>query len=149
MSKKIKVIIIILLLLVISIATFLFLSIRNKEELQSIKSERELLRIYNGENSEAKEVITNIITMPFSFMNMGYYPKNYIYTDVVSDTDGKISPQSYSLDSVSSAEESSSGSSLKDYSTTNIQVENVDEADITKTDGDYINKCCKSTRHQN
>lgn len=30
----------------------------------------------------------------------------------------------------------SSGS--KDYSTTNIQVENVDEADITKTDGDYI-----------
>ena len=28
--------------------------------------------------------------------------------------------------------------SLKDYSTTNIQVENVDEADITKTDGDYI-----------
>lgn len=138
MSKKIKVIIIILLLLVISIATFLFLSIRNKEELQSIKSERELLRIYNGENSEAKEVITNIITMPFSFMNMGYYPKNYIYTDVVSDTDGKISPQSSSLDSVSSAEESSSGSSPKDYSTTNIQVENVDEADITKTDGDYI-----------
>ena len=29
-------------------------------------------------------------------------------------------------------------SSSKDYSTTNIQVENVDEADITKTDGDYI-----------
>lgn len=27
---------------------------------------------------------------------------------------------------------------FKDYSTTNIQVENVDEADITKTDGDYI-----------
>ena len=26
----------------------------------------------------------------------------------------------------------------KEYSTTNIQVENVDEADITKTDGDYI-----------
>ena len=28
--------------------------------------------------------------------------------------------------------------SKKDYSTTNIQVENVDEADITKTDGNYI-----------
>ena len=30
------------------------------------------------------------------------------------------------------------GSRSKDYSTTNIQVENVDEADITKTDGDFI-----------
>ena len=29
-------------------------------------------------------------------------------------------------------------SSSKDYSTTNIQVENVDEADIIKTDGNYI-----------
>ena len=36
---------------------------------------------------------------------------------------------------IASEEESSSE---KDYSKTNIQVENVDEADITKTDGDYI-----------
>ena len=32
----------------------------------------------------------------------------------------------------------SANSGTKDYSTTNIQVENVDEADITKTDGNYI-----------
>ena len=37
-----------------------------------------------------------------------------------------------------SSSSNSSKSSSKDYSTTNIQVENVDEADITKTDGDYI-----------
>ena len=36
------------------------------------------------------------------------------------------------------AAESTSSKSSKDYSTTNIQVENVDEADIIKTDGDYI-----------
>lgn len=33
---------------------------------------------------------------------------------------------------------STSTSTTKEHSTTNIQVENVDEADITKTDGDYI-----------
>lgn len=43
---------------------------------------------------------------------------------------------SAATDSLSSSTNSTSSS--KDYSTTNIQVENVDEADITKTDGDYI-----------
>lgn len=41
------------------------------------------------------------------------------------------------LDS-STQESGISTSSTKEYSTTNIQVENVDEADVTKTDGDYI-----------
>ena len=30
------------------------------------------------------------------------------------------------------------GTTTSDYSTTNIQVENVDEADIVKTDGEYV-----------
>ena len=42
-------------------------------------------------------------------------------------------------DSSSTQESGTSTSNNKEYSTTNIQVENVDEADITKTDGDYIN----------
>lgn len=41
-------------------------------------------------------------------------------------------------DSSSTQESGTSTSNNKEYSTTNIQVENVDEADITKTDGDYI-----------
>lgn len=52
-----------------------------------------------------------------------------------------------SLDSFTATESTTTGTSKgstsgatpsKDYSTTNVQVENVDEADITKTDGDYI-----------
>ncbi len=35
-------------------------------------------------------------------------------------------------------ERSASGSNVPDYSTTNIQVEGVDEADVVKTDGEYI-----------
>ena len=41
-------------------------------------------------------------------------------------------------DSSSTQESGTSTSNNKEYSTTNNQVENVDEADITKTDGDYI-----------
>ncbi len=53
---------------------------------------------------------------------------------------GKIDSGSIGLDIGSSAP-SKDGSNLvagEDYSTTNVQVENVDEADIIKTDGNYI-----------
>lgn len=67
-------------------------------------------------------------------------------TDTVLD-DITVSPDegsSSSKTSVGSAvnsflsADSLKSTGTKDYSTTNIQVENVDEADINKTDGDYI-----------
>lgn len=65
--------------------------------------------------------------MPFSMFYHNY--------DVIGKADNA---GSIGIDSASSTESSSSSSNTKDYSTTNIQVENVDEADIVKTDGDYI-----------
>lgn len=51
-----------------------------------------------------------------------------------------IEDEAISLESVtiSTADKSTNSSQSKDYSTTNTQVENVDEADIVKTDGNYI-----------
>ena len=49
--------------------------------------------------------------------------------------DGAVSLESATT---STADKSTNSSQSKDYSTTNTQVENVDEADIVKTDGNYI-----------
>ena len=41
-------------------------------------------------------------------------------------------------DAMTGADVSADGASAKEYSTTNVQVEGIDEADIVKTDGDYL-----------
>lgn len=104
-------------------------------ELRTIKSDKQLLKIYDGDEiSSAKRIFTNLVTMPFSAIvnglqgYSGRYIMNSSLADVVYESKG------VALESVNDAV----GSTSKEYSTTNIQVENVDEADITKTDGDYI-----------
>ena len=138
--KKTKLIILLIILSVIITITYLILP-KNKEELRTIKSDKELLNIYNQKNSSDGSFLT-LLSMPFGFF----------YTDVFIGDNGILGAPMVenSIEDVSgfSATESSTdgdttktysaANSKKDYSTTNIQVENVDEADITKTDGDYI-----------
>jgi len=138
MNKKNK-IVIVLFLVVVAIISFVFLA-EDKGELRTIKSERQLLRIYNGDDSTIKEVFLNLLAMPYSFGGNFYYRFEKLENSTMSE-DAFIGPSfGSSVDGFSPSESttSSSSSSSKDYSTTNIQVENVDEADITKTDGDYI-----------
>ena len=145
MKKKIAIIIVCLILVASAIGCcFLF---KNDElELKSVHSEAELEKLYKGEDTSARDIATYIFTLPFSiFYN---YPLHFssrvqsfdydIMEDAVPVTNS--SKSGLALDeAVSSPTSPSSGSTeTKDYSTTNIQVENVDEADITKTDGDYI-----------
>lgn len=145
MKKKLKIaIIIILIMILLCIISVVSLN-EDNSELKIIKSTEELSKIYDGDSSTVKDLFVNIITMPFSFIagNWTYYDYAYDLTD--NDTwnsESRLTPQDITG---AAADTSSSTSSLgttksspKDYSTTNIQVENVDEADITKTDGDYI-----------
>ena len=116
----------VLLLLVLDVILF---AKNDNGELRTIKSEKELLSIYKGDKYNCEHnYLLEAITMPFSFFEMmdnGYScGRKYRYYDAVYAVD----------DTVAKNAETSS----KDYSTTNVQVENVDEADITKTDGDYI-----------
>ena len=158
MTKKIELAIGVILIIIITTIALLF-SAHDNSELRTIKSERELEKIYQGyDYSEAKDWLVNILTMPFSIISEGfnyYSPRYYNSKDILdydatnstgssSSTGTKLNPQTWSSQATT---ESSSQNSLsetltskksKDYSTTNIQVENVDEADITKTDGDYI-----------
>ena len=126
MKKGVKVFIVILLIAII-IAVITIVCNKDDTELKTVKSKQELLKIYEGDNSDLQELLARIFCMPFSMLYHNY--------DVIEKVDNTWS---IGIDSVGSTESSSSSSNTKDYSTTNIQVENVDEADIVKTDGDYI-----------
>ena len=126
MKKGVKALIVILLITII-IAVITIVCNKDDTELKTVKSKQELLKIYEGDNSDLQELLARIFCMPFSMFYHNY--------DVIEKVDNTWS---IGIDSASSTESSSSSSNTKDYSTTNIQVENVDEADIVKTDGDYI-----------
>ena len=63
--KKRKIIIFSIIILLCLITFFLFKN--EKSELKNIKSEKELLNIYNCEYSNGNEIFYRIIGMPFSF----------------------------------------------------------------------------------
>ena len=156
--KKLKFAIILIIILLIALTIFLLVT-KDKTELKSIKSKKELEKIYYGKNSYDNNfedsIFLKVIAMPFTYFEYAprvrysphYYNDYYWDTDVLTfqatnsskSTIGgiNISPDIASTGTSISSSESSS-SSTRDYSTTNIQVENVDEADITKTDGNYI-----------
>ncbi len=144
MKKKIGIIILVLILLLVGVGVY-FLTFNDTAEVKTVRSEAELLRLYDGDDeSTAKEIITNILGMPFSFLRgglryRGFYSPVYDTIDFAADSIAikeEVSPTTAINSEVSSS--STNGQASKDFSTTNIQVENVDEADITKTDGDYI-----------
>ena len=122
---------IVLIIIIVAIIVFVASCISSQPgEMATVKSEKELYQIYRGNERDDISFMKRLITMPFSFLidyNSFYaYDKNIntqtigASEDLFDGTTGEASTNS------------------KDYSETNIQVEGVDEADILKTDGDYI-----------
>ncbi len=110
----------------------------DKNNLKTVKSEEQLLEFYRGEDYELS-LVEKLLTMPFSLLDGGYsygYRYNYGYRtkSVRYMTDDVVEIS----DAQATTNDEASGGSVRDYSKTNIQVEGVDEADIIKTDGDYI-----------
>ncbi len=137
-NKKIVLSIIILLIIIITVLVSLIFKNNNKGKLVSVKSQKELMKIYEGEEVGLTEYILKIVSMPFSVWmdEFSIHEKKYI-ADYSLPTNFDIdSVDLYNATTTSSNKENSANA--KDYSTTNIQVENVDEADIIKTDGDFI-----------
>ena len=132
--KKFKVFIIILVI-IIGVSVF-FLVSKDEKELRTIKSEKELLEIYEGDRVDSSNLFIKLATLPISlaFWDNYYGVSNGSSIDSTNSLDSSLgSPDSYAGDA-----QNSTSTETKDYSTTNIQVENVDEADIVKTDGNYI-----------
>ena len=123
-KKNLLIIITILLLFVI------FYKTNNNQEIRTIKNEKELYRLYNHKEENNLSFIEKLLTLPFSIFINDYHYNTWNNID-------------YSTKNIDIVEESSintttTGTTQKDYSKTNIQVDGVDEADILKTDGDYI-----------
>ena len=130
-NKKIIIIPILAILLL-----FVIFSKTNNNEIRTIKNEKELYNLYNQKGETSLSLIQKLITLPFSILVSDYHhdswvdtwggDMNYKNVDIMEKSD---------LDSSATI---TGGTTKKDYSKTNIQVEGVDEADILKTDGDYI-----------
>lgn len=128
MERRTKIICIVIIMLVI-LACSIFTS--SNSEIQSIRSEGQLLRFYEHDEYRDFNLFEQALMLPFSVLFNNY---NYKYetNSWSSMTDGER------YNAIEDTATTSKGSNTKDYSETNIQVEGVDEADIVKTDGDYI-----------
>lgn len=147
--KKLKIIIPAAALLIAGIF-FPIIATHNSNDLKTIKSEKELLKFaeqnsanrYNNIKIDSFGKFISLITFaPLMIPELAYHSSDVAKSndDSLYRTNTPIKP----LDTLdeNSADESSNffdSSVSKDYSTTNIQVANVDEADIIKTDGNYI-----------
>ena len=134
--KKIVIIIILIIVLILSILGYkVFVNNNEEMELVEISSEEELEEIYNRDIDEIS-IPSKLLTLPFSLLVEGTTRNLASSGDIMINSSGiqtdGFTAQESSIDSTATTQ------STKEYSTTNIQVENVDEADITKTDGDYI-----------
>ncbi len=146
MKNKKIIAVIILIILTISIIVGICKNNVQTEELQSIKSEKQLMSIYNNQNDKGSIIPKILGGIPYAclgFLRGGVNGSLGVTTDSSTITNGGINSVLESAVDTSTAEKGNSNqkestSSENDYSTTNIQVENVDEADITKTDGNYV-----------
>lgn len=146
MKKKKIIVLLLIAILIIGVLCGVIIGLKDDEtQLISVKSEKELMSIYKGNDKQVNEKIVGIVTLPFSLSQMNY---RYRYVEYAWGSNNAPLSGS-SLDSIigSAGDTAETGNTssgfkgegtVKNHSTTNIQVENVDEADITKTDGDYI-----------
>lgn len=137
-KRKTSVLTIILLIIIVILTALVVRTYwpkENQKEFKQVGSQQKLEKLYKGnDNKSIEEKMKRILTLPVSLFTLGYdyYGKEFNPIDSMGTSTGMIT------NNTSSSTESSIKGNNKDYSTTNIQVENVDEADITKTDGDYI-----------
>ena len=67
--KKIRIIITILFLTIIIVAIGAICLKTEKFDLLTVKSEKELYKLYEGKNTDKRELFLNIFTIPFGFLN--------------------------------------------------------------------------------
>lgn len=144
MKKKLAVIIAILLVMAIVIGITVS-NLRFRGDLTEISSEKQLQKIVDGYNYSGGSTVLATFICPLIALPTRSFSGGIIEdASSTQSSGGGIVPSEIT----SSASDTKSfdsvlpsinkGTTTSDYSTTNIQVENVDEADIVKTDGEYV-----------
>ena len=151
MKKKLAVIIAILIVIAIVIGITVS-NLRFRGDLTEISSEKQLQKIVDGYNSSVGEEIAATFICPLiALPTRGFSGGILEDAGSIQSSGGGIVPDEIttsasdtkSFDSVLPS--INKGTTTSDYSTTNIQVENVDEADIVKTDGEYVYSISEDT----
>lgn len=140
---KRKIAIIVLTVIILTVFITLICCINVNTELKTIKSEKQLEKMYSGRDDDSilKKAILGPLVLPYEISRNIYVEEDYIITeDITSATDSESI-----FKNIQTNEQSFNSITNKDYSKTNIQVENVDEADIIKTDGNYIYSLSKES----
>lgn len=134
MKKALKIIIPVAIIAII-VAIVITINQKEQEEIIKINSTEELEKIYERKTSE-ENIFSTMLKLPFSLINHRprYYNASYDSSMLIEDNLALSPNDLKGATSTDTVKEEST----KEYSKTNIQVENVDEADVTKTDGDYI-----------
>lgn len=144
MKKKLAVIIAILLVIAIVIGITVS-NLRFRGDLTEISSEKQLQKIVDGYNSSGGSSVVAAFVCPLIALPTRSFSGGIIEDasstqssggDIVPDGITTSASDTKSFDSVLPS--TNTGTTTSEYSTTNIQVENVDEADIVKTDGEYV-----------
>ena len=127
MKKKIiGIIVILLIVIIVAITSVNVFNVRG--DLIEIKSEKELQKIVDSYASESNSIAAFIISPWLAG----------IIQPVSAEIEGGIYINESAGQDITTLSDFAKSSTKSDYSTTNVQVENVDEADIVKTDGEYI-----------
>lgn len=134
-KRKTIVIVLAILLIFITVVGCVIYKIDSKTQLKSIKSKSQLSKIYKGETTNSFNGLLYVLGMPTSLFSSSSGIARGTISSAQSSIKGGLT-----LDAATNSAdaESTKSSSSNDYSTTNIQVENVDEADIIKNDGKYL-----------
>ena len=141
LKSKISIIIIVAIIVIASIIGVINARYDGPKK---IKTAQKLESIYGNEDDffgPMKKMLYCIIAAPWIdtdiFYDYGYYGGKYdFYDSDISFNTAINSTSSSNWFKSGSSKETASGNN--DFSKTNIQVENVDEADVIKTDGEYI-----------
>ena len=72
MKRGVKALIVILIIAII-IAVITIVCNKDDTELKTVKSKQELLKIYEGDNSDLQELLARIFCMPFSILLLLFY----------------------------------------------------------------------------
>ena len=152
-NNKITIILFIVLAIIIIMGIVVATNKSSKSKIVSVSSKKELMNIYEDDYEEMPDALYYFLrftVLPIYFIDNFATNNIYDYDDVVYESTSKSNMSSSSSGvEIPSATTDSSGAassvsgiipsrSTTSHSTTNIQVENVDEADINKTDGKYI-----------
>ncbi len=134
-----KTILTILILLIVIFLVKHFIKRNNEGKLFPVKNEAHLDSIISKTSSKSDGL--EVGARLFSISNLSFFFERRYYKYDTPDYDNDVlipMPNSSSTSSVSDSFSSVRNEESSDYSTTNVQVENIDEADVIKTDGNYV-----------